>query len=87
MGAASAAVGQSATFRGYHMTFDNNVGGTERTVRIVVGATLMLLVFIGPKTPLGWLGMIPLATGFLSFCPLYHMLGKSSMPVDQSDGE
>lgn len=69
------------------MTFDNNVGGTERTVRIVVGAALMLLVFVGPKTPLGWLGMIPLATGFLSFCPFYHMLGKSSIPADQGDGE
>jgi len=53
--------------------FETNVGGTERTVRIVVGAALM---------PLGWLGMIPLATGFLSFCPLYHLLGKSSVPKD-----
>jgi len=61
------------------MTFENNVGGT---VRIVVGATLMLLTFIGPKTPLGWLGMIPLATGFLSFCPLYHLLGKTSVPAE-----
>ena len=64
------------------MTFENNVGGTERTVRIVVGAALMLLAFVGPKTPLGWLGMIPLATGFLSFCPLYHLLGKSSIPAE-----
>jgi len=62
--------------------YETNVGGTERTVRIVVGATLMLLAFIGPKTPLGWLGMIPLGTGFLSFCPLYHFLGKSSVPHD-----
>jgi len=72
---------QFGDYRGYHMTFENNVGGTERTVRIVVGATLMLLAFIGPKTPLGWLGMIPLATGFLSFCPIYHLLGKSSVPA------
>jgi len=64
------------------MTFENNVGGTERTVRIVVGATLMLLTFIGPKTPLGWLGMITLETGFLSFCPLYHLLGKTSVPAE-----
>jgi len=71
------------------MTFANNVGGTERTVRIVVSAALMLLAFVGPKTPLGWLGMIPLATGFLSFCPIYHLLGKSSVPAstDQTDSE
>ena len=59
--------------------FKTNVGGTERMVRIVVGATLILLVFIGPKTPWGWLGLIPLATGFLSTCPLYTLLGKTSV--------
>lgn len=63
--------------------FENNVGGTERTVRIVVGAALMLLAFIGPKTPFGWLGMIPLATGFLSFCPLNHLLGKNTATASE----
>lgn len=62
--------------------FKTNVGGTERMVRIVVGATLVLLVFVGPKTPWGWLGLIPLATGFLSTCPLYTLLGKSSVPPE-----
>ncbi len=62
--------------------FKTNVGGTERMVRIVVGATLILLVFIGPKTPWGWLGLIPLATGFLSTCPLYTLLGKTSVPPE-----
>ena len=51
-------------------------------VRIVVGATLILLVFVGPKTPWGWLGLIPLATGFLSTCPLYTLLGKTSVPPE-----
>ena len=62
--------------------FKTNVGGTERMVRIVVGATLILLVFVGPKTPWGWLGLIPLATGFLSTCPLYTLLGKTSVPPE-----
>lgn len=62
--------------------FKTNVGGTERMVRIVVGATLILLVFIGPKTLWGWLGLIPLATGFLSTCPLYTLLGKTSVPPE-----
>lgn len=62
--------------------FKTNVGGTERMVRIVVGAALVLLVFVGPKTPWGWLGLIPLATGFLSSCPIYSMLGKSSVPKE-----
>lgn len=62
--------------------FKTNVGGTERMVRIVVGATLILLVFVGPKTQWGWLGLIPLATGFLSTCPLYTLLGKTSVPPE-----
>jgi hypothetical protein len=62
-----------------------NVGGSERMVRIVVGAALILLVFVGPKTQWGWLGLIPLATGFLSTCPLYTLLGKSSVPSDPTE--
>ena len=62
--------------------FKTNVGGTERMVRIVVGAALILLVFVGPKTQWGWLGLIPLATGFLSTCPLYTLLGKTSVPPE-----
>ena len=62
--------------------FKTNVGGTERMVRIVVGAALILLVFVGPKTQWGWLGLIPLATGFLSTCPLYSLLGKTSVPPE-----
>ena len=65
--------------------FKTNVGGSERMVRIVVGAALILLVFVGPKTQWGWLGLIPLATGFLSTCPLYTLLGKSSVPSDPTE--
>ncbi|MBN2426037.1 MAG: DUF2892 domain-containing protein [Calditrichaceae bacterium] len=48
-----------------------NVGGTDRILRIIVGIVLLLLVFIGPKTPWGWLGLIPLLTGLTNFCPAY----------------
>jgi Protein of unknown function (DUF2892). len=58
--------------------FKTNVGGSERMVRIIVGAALLLLMFVGPKTPWGLLGLIPLATGFLSSCPIYALLGKST---------
>jgi hypothetical protein len=48
-----------------------NVGGADRIVRVVIGLVLIALVFVGPKTPWGWLGLIPLATGIFRFCPLY----------------
>jgi len=48
-----------------------NVGGLDRLVRIVIGLGLLSLVFVGPRTPWGWLGILPLATGLVKFCPLY----------------
>ena len=55
--------------------FETNVGNIDRILRIVVGLALIALVFVGPKTQWGWLGIIPLATGFLSTCPLYSLIG------------
>ena len=55
--------------------FKTNVGSVDRILRIVVGLALIALVFVGPKTPWGWLGIIPLAPGFLRTCPLYSLIG------------
>ena len=52
-----------------------NVGGVERGIRIVVGALLVSLVFVGPQTPWGWIGILPLATGIFGFCPAWLGLG------------
>lgn len=52
-----------------------NEGGADRAVRIIAGLVLIALVFVGPKTPWGYLGIIPLATGFLGSCPLYTVFG------------
>ena len=48
-----------------------NIGALDRTLRIIVGVVLLLLVFVGPQTPWGWLGLIPLVTGLVSWCPVY----------------
>ncbi len=48
-----------------------NVGRVDQAVRIVVGLVLIALAFVGPKTPWGWVGLIPLATGLFRRCPLY----------------
>ncbi len=55
-----------------------NVGGIDRVLRIVVGLAVLSLVFIGPQTPWGWLGLVPLLTGAIGFCPVYPLIGFSS---------
>lgn len=52
-----------------------NEGMIDRVLRIIVGIALISIVFAGPQTPWGWIGVIPLATGLLGWCPVYMMLG------------
>ena len=52
-----------------------NEGKIDRAVRAVLGLVLLALVFVGPKTWLGWFGIIPLVTGLVGFCPLYRLVG------------
>jgi hypothetical protein len=58
-----------------------NIGSFDRTVRIVLGIGLLALVFIGPQTAWGYLGLIPLATALIGFCPLYRLVGWSTCHV------
>jgi len=48
-----------------------NVGGVDRAVRIVVGLGILSLAFVGPQTPWGYLGLVPLVTGLIGWCPAY----------------
>ncbi|PWK59941.1 YgaP family membrane protein [Roseicyclus mahoneyensis] len=52
-----------------------NEGTIDRALRIIAGLVLISLVFIGPQTAWGWVGIVPLATGLVGFCPLYRLLG------------
>ena len=52
-----------------------NEGTIDRALRIIAGLVLLSLVFVGPQTPWGWVGLVPLATGLVGFCPLYSLLG------------
>ena len=58
-----------------------NEGALDRILRIVVGAGLLSLVFVGPQTPWGYVGIVPLATGLIGFCPLYSVLGINTCGV------
>jgi membrane-associated protease RseP (regulator of RpoE activity) len=52
-----------------------NVGTPDKILRIIIGLVLIALVFVGPRTPWGWIGVIPLVTALVNFCPLYALLG------------
>jgi len=55
-----------------------NVGTVDRVLRAIIGIVLIALVYVGPQTPWGWLGLIPLVTAAISFCPLYRLIGFRS---------
>jgi len=61
----------------------HNVGGIDRTLRIVAGLAAISLVFLGPQTPWAWVGLIPLVTGIFSFCPLYALVGIKTCSVHE----
>ncbi|MHB9797748.1 YgaP family membrane protein [Pseudomonas sp. MT3] len=50
----------------------------DRIVRIILGLGLLALVFVGPQTAWGWVGLVPLLTGALGSCPVYRLLGRNS---------
>jgi membrane protein implicated in regulation of membrane protease activity len=52
-----------------------NEGNVDRVVRVLLGLALLALVFVGPKTWLGWFGVVPLLTGLVGVCPLYRLVG------------
>ena len=54
-----------------------NVGGIDRVLRIIVGLGLLSLLFVldGSQRWLGLIGLVPLLTGAVSFCPLYPLVG------------
>lgn len=52
-----------------------NVGGMDRILRIVAGLVLLGLAATGTVGWWGWLGIVPLATGALGWCPPYAMFG------------
>jgi len=52
-----------------------NVGTIDRAARIILGLILISLAFIGPQTPWGWIGLLPLATALIGWCPAYSIFG------------
>lgn len=63
-----------------------NVGPLDRSLRLVIGLGLVALAVMGPRTPWGWIGLVPLLTAVSSWCPLYTLFGKSTCPVVRAGG-
>ena len=64
-----------------------NVGSLDRILRIVLGVVLLALFFIDTDAGMRWLyliGIVPLATGLMSSCPLYSILGINTCPIQKS---
>ena len=60
-----------------------NVGGIDKLLRIGVGALLIVLALTNVIGWWGWLGIIPLATGLMSYCALYSLFGINTCPLDK----
>jgi hypothetical protein len=52
-----------------------NMGSADRIIRALIGIVLLALVFVGPQTPWGWFGVVPLATALIGNCHAYSLLG------------
>lgn len=55
-----------------------NIHPVERGVRVAAGLAILSLVFIGPKSLWGLLGILPILTGLSGWCPPYQLLGIST---------
>lgn len=58
-----------------------NVGGIDKVLRIAGGAILIVLAIMGIGVPWTWIGVVPLATGLIGWCPLYALFGLRTCPV------
>jgi hypothetical protein len=55
-----------------------NENSADRLVRVVLGLALLALVFVGPRSMWGLVGVVPLLTGLIGSCPAYTLLGIST---------
>jgi uncharacterized membrane protein YfcA len=64
---------------------NKNVGGFDRTIRIVVGLALIAAAATGTIGLWGWVGVVPLLTGAMGWCPPYALLGLNTCSIKKAD--
>jgi Protein of unknown function (DUF2892) len=62
----------------------SNVGGIDRILRIGAGVVLLGLAATGTVGAWGWIGVVPLLTGAIGFCPVYPLLGLNTCPMKKA---
>ena len=60
-----------------------NEGTIDRVIRVILGLGVLFLAFIGPKSPWAYIGIVPIVTGFVGFCPAYALLGIKTCPLNK----
>ena len=58
--------------------FPKNMHSVDRAVRVLAGIGLLSLTVVGPQTPWGYIGIVPLLTGLVGTCPMYTLFGFST---------
>jgi hypothetical protein len=64
-----------------------NVGGVDRTLRIIAGVALLAWALFGPPggySWIGYIGIVPLLTAILSWCPAYSLVGLNTCPAKRA---
>jgi hypothetical protein len=60
-----------------------NEGNSDRIMRIIFGLAMLSLTLVGPKSLWGLVGLVPLLTGLVGFCPIYKVLGLNTCPANR----
>ncbi len=68
-------------------TSRKNEGTIDRIARILIGVILLSLVWVGPQTPWGFIGLLPLITGIIGWCPCYTVLKISTCRATGGEAE
>jgi len=61
-----------------------NEGNIDRALRVLAGLVLIALAATGTVGVWGWIGIVPLATGLIGWCPAYTLLGINTCPMKSS---
>jgi Inner membrane protein YgaP-like, transmembrane domain len=64
-----------------------NTSSVDRVIRAIIGVALIAMVFVGPATPWGWIGLVPLATAAMGFCPFYRVFGITTCRLGTGDAQ
>ena len=62
----------------------SNVGGIDKILRILVGIALIVMAYMNVVGVWGYIGVVPLLTGLIGWCPVSPLLGISSCPMNKS---